>query len=753
MQYCFLELAIAISALTYFVIFPIFNNLYIASFHTLMDSPSLLLVLKLVLSVSLLSIPAFFMGGTLPVMSEMVVHSQRDFGKSVAGIYFINTLGACAGAVAGGFWLPELIGFTATYYFAISISFSLALLVFGIARYLPVVSLQQSTGIESRKKSQDKKLPSFKAVVPADILLIAAWSGMASLALQILWTRLFSQVLQNSTYTFSAILTVFLLALTLGALIARKLAERVNSRKALAGMLLLSGLFVAMTPAVYMHLTNDMRYIGGSAEFVEYMLTVIATVALTIGPAVVIMGICLPYLYKLMEQEVGEHYGAVVGRINSVNTYAGIVGSLLAGFVLFYWLGTWQAIYSIALLYMLSGILMFSAETTDKRSYVAIVTVALIIILLNPGKLPVVPVDPIGKKERLLHVWEGSSGTVAVVDRDGNLKTKLNNWYALGGSAAKRSEALQTHLPINLHGSPESIFYLGLGTGITAGTSLNYPVKNVVVTELVKEVITASELYFAEHTNDLFADNRVRVVNEDGRQYLQGTQESFDLIIADLFIPWRAGVSNVYALEHYQQSIKRLNDNGFYVQWIPLYQVTNAEFAVIAKTMKQVFPIVTAWRGDFYAEKPIIALIGHQSIGRLSDQELFLQSSMQVLKNAKEKGQVPLLSHYVGQIHLDLPFIINAPINTDDKPVIEYMAPVSHRAEKSGKSKWFIGSELLSVMHEMRNPNDIYLQGLTEAELRGLFAGYFLHAAQIARSYKDEEARQNAMREFRNLIE
>jgi spermidine synthase len=126
---------------------------------------------------------------------------------------------------------------------------------------------------------------------------------------------------------------------------------------------------------------------------------------------------------------------------------------------------------------------------------------------------------------------------------------------------------------------------------------------------------------------------------------------------------------------------------------------------------------------------------------------------MSIVQNYEHKGQIPLLSHYVGQINLDLPFLQDVPVNTDDKPVIEYMAPVSHRAEKSGKAQWFIGTELLSAMHQMRYPNDGYLQGLSENELRALFAGYFLHAAQIARSLDDKAAQDNAMVEFNRLIQ
>lgn len=749
--YALLEIAIAISALLYFLIYPLFNGIYGAAFDWLHDFAPGLLLMKLILAMVLLSVPAFFMGGTLPVMAELVVDSKANFGKGVAGIYFINTLGACTGALAGGFWLPKAFGFTATYFIAIGISVVLAVLTW--TYYQGVKGTAESSSEANSKSSPaGTHCNRTRLNIPRDLIIISAWSGFAALALQVLWTRLFSQVLQNSTYTYSAILTVFLLALALGAVLARTLAHYVNSRKALAVILLLSGLLVALTPSVYMQLTNQMSYVGGRTDFTGYIVEVVGLIALAIGPAIVCMGVCLPYLYKLLEKDVGHHFAYAVGQINSVNTFAAIAGSLLAGFVLFRWLGTWQAIYSIALLYMLAAVFLLSKHPVSSRGFLALATTAVVIILLNPGKLPVVPIDPIKKKERLLEVWEGSTGTVAVVDRDGNLKTKLNNWYALGGSKAKRTESMQTHLPVNIHGKAKSVFYLGLGTGITAGTILDYPVEKVVVAELVREVITASEQFFAEFNNDLFNDPRVTIVNEDGRHYLQASRETFDLIIADLFIPWRSGVGSLYALEHFQNAKQRLNQDGFFVQWLPLYQMSETEFSVITKTMNEVFPLVTVWRGDFYANKPIVAVIGHQSAGLLKDQVFFRQASQTILKGYQEHGQIPLVSHYVGRVRGDLPFLNDVDMNTDDKPVIEYLAPETHRAEKNGQVEWLTGTSLLHIMKQLHDQQDPYLEGLTVEEIRASMAGYYFHASRIAKQLKDQEGEQLATEQFNQLM-
>ena len=58
------------------------------------------------------------------------------------------------------------------------------------------------------------------ALGPAALGGLAFASGAATLALEVLWTRMFAQVLQNSVYTFALILVIFLV----GLLAIRRLA-------------------------------------------------------------------------------------------------------------------------------------------------------------------------------------------------------------------------------------------------------------------------------------------------------------------------------------------------------------------------------------------------------------------------------------------------------------------------------------------------------------------------------------------------
>ena len=113
--------------------------------------------------------------------------------------------------------------------------------------------------------------------------------------------------------------------------------------------------------------------------------------------------------------------------------------------------------------------------------------------------------------------------------------------------------------------------------------------------------------------NGLFDDPRVRVLTEDGRNHLFASSETFDVIVADLFVPWKAGVGSLYSLEHYQVARTRLRDGGLYVQWLPLYQMSREDVSVIARTMVEVFSRVTVWRGILATGFETAALVGHQT--------------------------------------------------------------------------------------------------------------------------------------------
>jgi spermidine synthase len=378
----------------------------------------------------------------------------------------------------------------------------------------------------------------------------------------------------------------------------------------------------------------------------------------------------------------------------------------------------------MAVLYLLTAWYSLSQSRLNQSIWASLpaIGILLAVSILDTGKLPVVEFDPVNENESLMELWEGSAGTVAVIRKSEHLKIKLNNHYTLGGTGSFQLEKLEAILPLAAHLHPKSVYQLGLGTGITAGGALTFPISKLVVTEIIPDVITASEKYFGKYLNGLFFDPRVNIVEEDGRNYLRGTNEHFDVIISDLFIPWKAGVGSLYSLEHYQTIRKRLDEQGLFMQWLPSYQMTKTEFNVIINTMLQIFPQVTVWRGDFSTLKPIIGLMGHKTSQPLS--------TMAKIAHLPQE-QPPLLSYYVGNLEALRSHYSQFQLNTDDNPVIEFNAPISQRQVKAQQNQWLAGDNLMVFFQNVMAQEDHFLATQGDQLKQMPKAGLHLHFSQL----------------------
>jgi len=185
-------------------------------------------------------------------------------------------------------------------------------------------------------------------------------------------------------------------------------------------------------------------------------------------------------------------------------------------------------------------------------------------------------------------------------------------------------------------------------------------------------------------------------VLDDGRRSLAAGRERFDVIVSDLFIPWHAGTGNLYAREMYDTVARRLAADGLFCQWLPLYQLTREEFDIIAHTFLAVFPQVSLWRDDFYPDRPVVGLVG-----QLTPRSLDFTRMRERLLHLPDWGTDPLLSSprglvmlYAGNLTAAADLFTSAPLNTDDRPLIEFLAPRLTRVTAAGDKDWFTGEAL-----------------------------------------------------------
>ena len=767
--YALLETGVATGALLFLGLVDIFHALYGPLYTLWGNQHGLFLGTKLLIAVLVLFPATFFMGGTLPVLSQYLVSAPATLGRRVSVLYGTNTLGAAGGVVLAAFVLPQTLGYTNSYLVALAGVACIAAAAFLLAsqtRQPPGPSAEATPRIprdSPQSRASPETMSNTTPLNPVAIRALAFLSGFVTLSLEVLWTRMFAQVLQNSVYTFAAVLMVFLVALGLGALAAGWLARVVREpRIVLAGILMAGALLTAATPLVFHDVTAGLSFVGSGTGWAGYVAAVISTTTLVLLPATFAIGLVFPYLAKVSEP-ISRHAGHTVGTLVALNTLGAIAGSVAAAFLLLEWLGIWRSIQVMAALYLVAVLVALRPLPEDgpRRARVLVAAPALGMLLLlsvlDGSRLPVVRVDPVGRMESLFEVWEGGNGTVAVVRRGDDLRTKVNNYYTLGGTAGRGYEERQAHFPLLLHPKPDDVFFIGLGTGITAGASLAHPVNRVTVAELVPEAIAASRKYFKPWTHGLFEDPRVTVLAADGRHHLAATDARYDVIIGDLFIPWRAGAGGLYALEHFQNVRKRLADGGLFAQWLPLYQLSEREFGSIARTFLEVFPDTTLWRGDFLPGGPIVALVGHTNQAPLDAATVNAREwAWRGETNSSEGVELPLLLYYGGNLGQARHLFTRYPLNTDDRPLIEFQAPVTQRAEAAGRTSWLTGERLLRLLDDITRhaplDEDPYLAGLSPHQRVTAAAGRALMQARHLEDQGNDSAAEAAREQAQSLL-
>jgi spermidine synthase len=175
-----------------------------------------------------------------------------------------------------------------------------------------------------------------------------------------------------------------------------------------------------------------------------------------------------------------------------------------------------------------------------------------------------------------------------------------------------------------------------------------------------------------------------------------------------------------------------------------------------------VFDQVSMWRHNFQPGYEIVALIGHQKGQPLPPCEIDSHADKLYAVQGKDhrdlmRLNLPLdpqtiLLFYGGNLTAARELFESYPMNTDDRPVIEYMAPRSYRGQATGERAWFVGEPFADLVTKVLTicppESDPLLANRSQENRRLPLAGNAFHRARIGQVKKDTEATQKAWAEF-----
>jgi spermidine synthase len=443
---------------------------------------------------------------------------------------------------------------------------------------------------------------------------VAVVSGFAVLALEVLYLRLFSLILHNSSYSFAAVVAVFLLALAAGAALAGALILRMEPRGLASASLVFGGVATAVSLAAFVH-WSGLSYFQSTGGLRSYLWGSALLAGGVMLPPITLLGMTLPAAWRDAARSMPAGtagHAATIGRLSLINTLAAAGGSLAASFVLLPGIGLHRSFVCIVGLVGLTGMVRLAWSGRSRAAIAAgLITAATATqMFLTPLESQI---SLRSEDEVLVRRWETAYGWIDVV-RDGrrgslDIRQNLNYRYGSTGDDAQR-EMRQAHLPLLLHPQPHDVLFLGLGTGVTAAGALAHPeVQHVTVVELIPEVVAAARL-LADGNQHVVDDPRVRVEVDDARHFLLASPQSYDVVVGDLFVPWESETGYLYTREHFERVRSRLRPGGVCCQWLALYQLGPHEFELIADTFASVFPETTLWWGYLNPRRPMVALVG-----------------------------------------------------------------------------------------------------------------------------------------------
>ncbi len=599
----------------YALLFPwLFGGAEAVSFMVPVGREGLSFAFDVLLAILLLGPPTVLMGGTIPILTQALSARLEEATRVHAWVYAFNTLGAFGGALVGGFLLVPLLGLD------------------GVLRSMGVVNLAAGCIFLALHRfakpgpSQGGAERATAAAPSRRFLLygcVALLGGFAMMAVQTALNRVGGLAFGASHFTFAMVVAVFVLCIAIGSFVVSALRE-------IPPLLIVASqwLLVALLAAVYFVLgdapywAHALRSLFRDVDpaFHAYhglaFLGILALLAVPVG----LSGALLPLLFHHLRREIGD-LGAVAGRLYSWNTTGSLLGALLGGYALFFWLDLHE-VYRVALCASALGAGLLTALVMRARVAGFALAAACVAGL---AALPAWSPERIASglfrvREPVAGTFEGPdvffarnrgvfetifhaddpAVTVTVSEAPlrtgGRTRSIATNGKPDGNLHADYTTmAMAGLLPALFAGNPEHAFVIGWGTGVTVGELAKLAdVRSVEVAEISAAVLEAAPLF--DYGNLNAARNpKVRTMRGDAYRALLRSEGRFGVISSEPSNPWMTGVEMLFSREFLEAARERLAPGGVYAQWFHLYEVDRATVELVLRTYAEVFPRVSAW--------------------------------------------------------------------------------------------------------------------------------------------------------------
>ena len=471
--------------------------------------------------------------------------------------------------------------------------------------------------------------------------------GAVVMVFELTGSRILAPYLGNSIFVWASLIGVILGSLSLGYWYGGKLADKKSDYKTFSIIIMLAALFLLITTLIKEPFLNLVLKLTDKNSINIKWTSLIVVVLLFTMPSI-LLGMVSPYAVKLKLKDI-KSSGRAVGNLYAISTLGSIVGTFLAGFFLIPHLG------STKILYLMVIILIFSALLAHLKRIILLKMLILLgaIIFLNT-KIYHSYLDYDTQYNR---VW-----IMRAIDKRNNKKMVIMRTGYLDSSmmyidSDELAADYTRYFKLVKHFKPDFKYTLMIGGAAYSFPKYylnHYPSAKIDVVEIDPGLTKLAKKFFKLKDND-----RLSIIHQDGRVYLNSSKKKYDAVMIDVFKSYYSLPFHLTTYETVQKIYDSLNDGGVVIT--NLISCIEGEkgkfFRAEYKTYKKVFPQVYAFPVYFpnkVDEVQNIILVGIKS----KEKPSFI---------SKDKDLNDYLNHlWKGKIDDDVPVL------TDDYAPVDY---------------------------------------------------------------------------------
>jgi spermidine synthase len=638
---------------------------------------------------------SILLGMTFPLMSAGFVRLVPDrAGRSVAMLYFTNSMGGAVGVLMSGFALIPEVGLPGAMMTAGLLNFLVALATWLLVRNLPETQLPAGEPATMQAPMGGGEVMNYRFLLLASLV-----TGMASFCYEIGWLRMLSPVLGASTHAFELMLSSFILGLALGGYWIRKRIDGSRDPRVLLAVIQLAmGLLALLTLFIYGSTFEWMAAVMSTFArtdqgYVGFNWASHAIASAVMLPTTFCAGMTLPLItYSAMRSGAGER---AIGGVYAANTVGAILGVALSVHILMPVFNSKGVIIGGAALDFGLGLILLRGTVSASRfprvalaSFVG--SIAFLWALLAAEVDPMKIVSSVFRHgisrstdDEVLYLRDGKTATVSLSRKNTvvSLATngKVDASVNMGDGPATEDEETQSLLgavPLMLHPSAKTVAVIGFGSGMSSNVLLgDTRLERVDTIEIEGRMVEAAHRGFYPRNRLAYEDPRSHVYVEDAKTFFSLTGRKYDIILSEPSNPWVSGVSSLFTYEFYRHIVDYLNNGGLLAQWMQLYEIDSNSLASVVKALSPWFTDYAIYMAD---DDNILIIARRGGALGYPGSSAFSQPGMRdQLARVGVLGVDDVRSRWIGNKALLDPYFRRsaAPMNSDYFPFIDHQAP------------------------------------------------------------------------------